>query len=79
MGIITTTIDPLSAGLIIILFDLIFVISESYKSLKLGMLSEVVFILISDSERFLLMLSNSWFSLMFDVNVDAFLTINLSS
>ena len=53
-------------------FGLIFVISESNQSLKLGMLSEVVCILISDSDRFLLMLSNSWFSLMFDVNVDAF-------
>ena len=56
---ITTTIDPLSAGLIIISFDLILVITEFNQSLKLGMLSEIPFILIFVSGAFLHMASNS--------------------
>ena len=71
--------DPLSAGLIINSFELILVISEFNPSLKLGMLSEVLFILIFVSDKFLHIVSNSWFSLFFGVNVDSFLTIDLSS
>ena len=55
----TTTIDPLSAGLIIISFDLVLVISESNPSRKLGMLSKILFILIFVSDKFLHMISNS--------------------
>ena len=49
--------DPLSAGLIINSFDLILVISEFNPSLKLGMLSEVLFILVFISEKSLDMVS----------------------
>ena len=79
MGVITTTIDPLSAGLIIISFDLIFFIIEFNPPLKLGMLPEDLFVLIFVSDKLLHMVSNFLFSLFFGVNVDAFLTIDLSS
>ena len=49
--------DPLSAGLIINSFELILVISEFNPSLKLGMLSEVLFILVFISEKSLDMVS----------------------
>ena len=71
--------DPLSAGLIIISFGLIFVISEFSPSLKLGMLSEDLSIINFVSDKFLHMVSKYWLSLAFGVNVDVFLRIDLFS
>ena len=68
--VLKPTIDPLYACLIIISFDLIFVISEFNRSLMLNVLSEVLFILILVCDKFLHMVSNSSFSLVFDVTVD---------
>ena len=52
LGVILTTKYSLSSGLIIMPFDLIFVISEFNPSLKSGMPSEVLFKLIFVSDKF---------------------------